>query len=249
VLSVGLPATFGSYAPVFQYYNVGADYGVIFPRALVERSGITNLHAAAIGAEIEADPGKVGSLGLRSMAVRYYFFAPDVYAAVAGALQREPGLVSLDVPGYWRVVRDDRAQPFVVADFPDHTITPVDGTMDRSSVRFTAPPGASDVRLAFTFDPWWHVRVDGATDDGRLRDIDGQLAVDASGAGLRSITLHYGDRPVAISIALLLALYAGGAAAAAVIVRARLTSTVAARKVGKTARRQATASVQSEVEV
>ncbi len=245
VLSVGLPATFGSYAPVFQYYNVGADYGVIFPRALVERSGITHLHAAEIGAEIEADPGKVGSLGLRSMAVRYYFFGPDVYAAVADSLRRESGLVPLNVPGYWRVVRDDRAQPFVVADFPDHAITPVDATMGRSWIRFTAPPGASDVRLAFTFDPWWHVRVGGTADDGRLSDIDGQLAVNASGAGLRTITLRYGDERVVISLALLLALYAGGVAAVAATVRRALVPALAARRAAKAAHRRAMASGES----
>lgn len=245
VLSVGLPATFGSYAPVFQYYNVGADYGVIFPRELSARTGIKDLHAARIGAEIEADPSEIGSVGLRSMAVRYYLLSPDVYAAVAGALRRDPALVHLRVPGFWQVVRDDRAQPFLVADFADHSRTPVVGTMGRSWITFAPPAGSADVRLAFTFDPWWHVSVGRNGADELLRDVGGQLAVDTSNTGSAAITLHYGNARAVASIVLLMILYLVGAVSLVLIAGRSLLRSRSGRAAVKAQRRQVTVASKS----
>ena len=210
VANIGLPAEFGPFAGAFAVYNVAADYNTFIPHELVRELGTDQLHATALPAYFITHTGALGGTPWRRLAVRYYLFGPAVFAALPRAALAKPGLKVSKLESYWRVVEDTRAAPFVAAVGDGGRSAAVDAAMTRDSFTLTVPAGATTIRFAQNYDPWWHAHdASGADLSNAVRDDGGQLALDASALGGRSVTLRFTDRKVTLALALALAVQLG----------------------------------------
>jgi hypothetical protein len=206
VANIGLPAEFGPYAGAFAVYNVAADYNTFIPHELVRELGTDQLHGTVLPTYFTTHPDALGGAPWRRLAVRYYLFGPETFAALPRAAFAKPGLKVSELRSYWRVVEDTRAAPFVAAIADDGKSEAVDAAMTRDSFTLTVPARAATVRFAQNYDPWWRARdASGADVSGAVRDDGGQLALAASALRGRSVTLRFTDRKVTLALALTLA--------------------------------------------
>lgn len=208
VVSVGLPATFGAYSSVVEYYNAAPDYSTIFPRELIRKTGIENPHAAEIGGVFLQHPELVGSRSMEELSVRYYFFSPPLYETLRPRLHLGAGtLREVPVQSYWKVVEDTAYHPFVASEDERGRISEAPALVQTDRLTFAVPADSALIDLGFIYDSWWHLTVDGAAGDASVVDNGGQLQVRSAALRGRNVTLHYGSQPFSAAVVLALCCY------------------------------------------
>jgi|GEM_PF-3401543 len=211
VVSVGLPATFGAFASVVEYYNIAPDYSTIFPRELIKKTGIVHPHAAEIGAVFLAHPDLVGSRGMEDLSVRYYLFDPALFNTIRLQMRLGSGtLREVPVQSFWKVVEDTAYQPFVASEDQSGRISETAADVQTDRISFVVPSDSVQVNLGFIYDEWWRLEQ-GSTpvDQPSVVNNGGQLQVRSAGLRGQRISLHYGSRVFSWTIVLALSCYAG----------------------------------------
>ncbi len=209
VVSIGLQASFGAYAGVFEYYNLAPDYSTRFPRSLIE-SGIEKPHAADLVPYTLAHPGFIGSDKMKELGVRYYIFAPEIYAKLKPVIMSQSSsLVEINSVSYWKIVQDNDYHPFVAnLDQSARLLSPISAAVESGSVAFTIPDDSSFVDLGFVYDSWWNLKDEDGSDLSHLiADDGGQLRLVTSSIRGRSVVLYYGSRAFGMSVVLTLLSY------------------------------------------
>jgi hypothetical protein len=209
VVGIGVPSELGMYAGVYEYYSVGPSRGTRIPRRLAVRTGIAESDTPAIGPFFLAHPSLVGSAGMRAMAVRYYFVNPRYYDELAAvALRVHPELRAVPSDGYWRIIEDPYARPFV-AGYAAASDVPLrlDGTLGWNGASFEVPAETDHVDLALLYDSWWSARTAGGV-PLRVSSDEGQLRVDTSPAHGGRVVVAYGSAAFTATVWLALATYA-----------------------------------------
>lgn len=209
VVGVGVDATFGSWAGVYQFYNLAPDTGTRIPQALYERTQIADPLSDGIVDSLRQRPDIIAGPAMRDMAVRHYLFSDDASDIARAAERRHPELRALHAAN-WTVLEDPKAHAFVstVGARP----LPVAAHVGWDTVSFVMPAGASAADVAFLYDPWWR-----ATTGGRpatIVDNSGQLRVSASGVQGKLVELRYGSEIFTTAIMLQMIAYGAIAAAA-----------------------------------
>ncbi|HEV3085639.1 MAG TPA: hypothetical protein VGX96_00345 [Candidatus Elarobacter sp.] len=223
VIGIGVPVQLGMYAGVYQFYSVAPSRGTRVPRELALRTGVTDTDVPTIGALFAAHPELVGSPGLRAMAVRYYFVHPNLYGTFApAALRAHPELRAVPSEGYWKIIEDPFARPFIASYARDSDVpVRLDGSLGWNGASFTAPAESDHVDLALLYDSWWTAR----SADGTPLPVGndhGQLQIGTAGAHGGRVVAAYGSPLFASSVWLALATYAALLAGAVFGRRGRL---------------------------
>jgi len=209
VANVGLPAEFGPFAGAFAVYNVAADYNTLIPHELVRELGTDQLHATVLPSYFQANPDALGGAPWERLAVRYYLFSPEAFAALQPAIAKRRLKVVI-MPSYWRIVEDTHAAPFVASLMDDGRTEPVDAAMVRDAFQLVVPARATRIRFALNYDPWWHAYgANGADLSAAVQDDGGQLSLDARAIRGQSVRLRFTDRTVTIALAASLAVQGG----------------------------------------
>lgn len=217
VANVGLPAEFGPSAGAWKMYGSAATYNTSAPHELISLLGTQDVHATVLPAYFRAHPDRFADANWERLGVRYYLMAPDAAALIPRRAFAKPRIRTLDVPGYWKVVEDTAAAPFVSALLANGTTVAVHASMRRDSYEFTVPPDAALVRFANIYDPWWTVTAVPRPPPGTVIDDRGQLVIDASDLRGREVRLVYTNRVMVAAIATRLAVHAGLAVGAIVL--------------------------------
>jgi hypothetical protein len=199
VMAIGANANFGPYAGVYRFYNLAPDDGTRIPRSLYKVVGVDPLFSD-IAAGLRANPSIIGGASLRSMSVRYYFFAPED-ADIASAAQRiHPALRGAPSPGNWIVLEDPHASPLIAATQKGTgTTSAVHGSADWDTVTFRVPANTAHVDLAYLYDDWWTARADDGT-SAVLVNNNGQLRISAAAVAGKAVTLRYGSRAFVLAL-------------------------------------------------
>ena len=196
-IAIGLPAEFGAYASVFDYYSVGADYSTIFPRQLLLKTGIRSMHAAKIVASVIENPAVIGSSAMKQLSVRYYIFSPESYARIRPLLSFKTSKLQ-DVPSssYWKIVEDTDYQPFVTAlDTSGHFLQAIPSIINQGDIIFTSPSTTSIVDFGYIYDSWWSLQdLHGEEDSKYIYSDKGQLSVNVIKLNNKQLLLHYGNK-------------------------------------------------------
>jgi hypothetical protein len=209
VVSVGLPATFGAYSSVIEYYNAAPDYSTIFPRELIRKTGIDRPHAAEIGSSFLKHPELVGSRGMEELSVRYYIFAPDLLESLRPKLHLGRGtLREVPAQSYWKVVEDTAYHPFVASEDERGHVSEAPAVVHTDRLILSVPADSVFINLGFIYDTWWHLTVDGAVDDAAVVDNGGQLQVRSGPLRGKSVSLEYGSALFSFAVVIELCCYA-----------------------------------------
>jgi hypothetical protein len=201
IANIGLPAQVGPSAGMYEYYNVAADYNTFIPHELVTELGTDELHGTTLPGYVAADPEALGSVPWERLAVTYYLVSPSVLASIPARDLSPTGLHVVETASYWKVLKDERASPFVAALSSTGRPSAIDATMTRDSFRFNVPLESISVRFAMNFDTWWHAYD--LSDGNRtisLHNSNGQLELPAVGLAGHLIAVRYGNRLTRISL-------------------------------------------------
>lgn len=202
VAGFGTPGDLNSDSGVYQYYMLYPGHSTLLPQSLAtllkapeiqnDLVGTRNLTAESIVDTVAARPNDmVGSSAVRQMATRYYITGPNA-ASILPTIRRSHPEFKTFPGGYWTVLYDPLAEPFVRMIDESGKTSEVSAVVDWGYISAPITDGAHYLDVANLYDPWWHAY---SSSGDRLAVInhDGELRVLVSGH-VGPVTLRFENR-------------------------------------------------------
>ena len=218
VAGIGVPADFGAKSGVYRYPMLYPGHGTLMPAGVAavvhapeianDVEGTRNLTAETIVGTVTANPDlMVGSESVRQMSVRYYIIGPMAANVFPTLLHDHPEFKVLN-GGFWSVLYDPKAQPFVRSLDAAGKTKPVRANVEYDHIEATVPSGARYLDVADLYDNWWHA----STARGEQLPVvnnGGMLRIDVAAHAGDAVLLKFENRWLKIAMILELLTYAG----------------------------------------